>query len=567
MKLAENTKLIWYAESGDKKRTSTIYSFLTKAYDGSYTKVAGEIVLNKNHLVQTTELNQPRLVGGIAPNSRLAASNQNGESRYFTHPEIAYAADEAWSFTVAINWNGSNNDRSGLFEKSVGGIYNYFDLRLSNLNNIYIVNGAGASSNNYTSSNPIIGKNTIITFVCDNSGLIKLYKNGIFLIERQHADSSIVFSDLFYTANATRFFNGKLHYYRIQDGTMPPEDVADEADMISSWLPEVESVVIGSQELTTSNLDVVATVQGNVIANVTGNGAVEKITATADRDFSSNTGWWSMTAGVTIGSGVCNIKSTVGENQYILKTSLTTVGKWYKFNYDIKRNASGNLAIESWADIALESTVGDGKSKIFNAGATTFILKRSGGIVCDVDVDNISLEELNWSNATEIYDAVYAATVGDAAAKEYAALKEAAMWCYYQNDPANGAIYGKIYNKYAIALPSTDIAAYNAANPTAHWGWHLPTRAELTTLAAQGGNACKMTGEDYWTTDNGLNTNGLTLLGSGYRMADGTFADIKAKTGLIAADADFARVVVDGDDTFVEEAITTEGYPARLIKD
>ena len=141
------------------------------------------------------------------------------------------------------------------------------------------------------------------------------------------------------------------------------------------------------------------------------------------------------------------------------------------------------------------------------------------------------------------------------------------MWSYFNNDPANGAIYGKILNKYAIALLATDIAAYNAANPTDHWGWHMTTRAELTTLAAQGGNACKMSGSDYWTTDNGLNTNGLTLLGSGYRMSDGTFADIKNKTGLIAADADFARVVVDGDDTFAEEAVTTEGYPARLIKD
>src|SRR4030095_3838125 len=45
-------------------------------------------------------------------------------------------------------------------------------------------------------------------------------------------------------------------------------------------------------------------------------------------------------------------------------------------------------------------------------------------------------------------------------------------WCYYNNDPANGAIYGKLYNWYAVTDP----------RGLAPIGWHIPTDAEWTTL-------------------------------------------------------------------------------------
>ena len=48
-------------------------------------------------------------------------------------------------------------------------------------------------------------------------------------------------------------------------------------------------------------------------------------------------------------------------------------------------------------------------------------------------------------------------------------------WCYYNNDPANGAIYGKLYNWYAVA-GIHDAASLN--NPSlrkqfAPQGWHF----------------------------------------------------------------------------------------------
>ena len=46
-------------------------------------------------------------------------------------------------------------------------------------------------------------------------------------------------------------------------------------------------------------------------------------------------------------------------------------------------------------------------------------------------------------------------------------------WCYYNNDPKNGAIYGKLYNWYAV----------NDPRGLAPEGLHLPTDLELNRVA------------------------------------------------------------------------------------
>ncbi len=52
-------------------------------------------------------------------------------------------------------------------------------------------------------------------------------------------------------------------------------------------------------------------------------------------------------------------------------------------------------------------------------------------------------------------------------------------WCYYDNDPKNGAKYGKLYNWYAV----------NDPRGLAPLGWHVPTDEEWTLLSDYlGGN-------------------------------------------------------------------------------
>ena len=109
-------------------------------------------------------------------------------------------------------------------------------------------------------------------------------------------------------------------------------------------------------------------------------------------------------------------------------------------------------------------------------------------------------------------------------------------WCYYNNDPSKGAVYGKLYNWYAAA------GIYNAAsltNPTlrkklAPMGWHVPTDTEWTTLTdclgggSVAGGKMKATGTSLWSSPNtdATNSSGFTGLPGGYRTSLGTFYDV-----------------------------------------
>ena len=94
-------------------------------------------------------------------------------------------------------------------------------------------------------------------------------------------------------------------------------------------------------------------------------------------------------------------------------------------------------------------------------------------------------------------------------------------WCYYDNDPAKGEEYGKLYNWYAV----------NDPRGLAPQGWHIPTNAEWVTLTATlGGKAVagsKMKSMSGWENDgNGTNESGFSALPGGYRNLDGYFYDL-----------------------------------------
>jgi uncharacterized protein (TIGR02145 family) len=105
-------------------------------------------------------------------------------------------------------------------------------------------------------------------------------------------------------------------------------------------------------------------------------------------------------------------------------------------------------------------------------------------------------------------------------------------WCYYNNDPANGAIYGKLYNWYAVAgIHDTDPNTPNKI--LAPTGWHIPSDIEWTTLTNfLGGNAVaggkmKSIGTSLWESPNtgATNQSGFTGFPGGYRSYDGIFND------------------------------------------
>jgi uncharacterized protein (TIGR02145 family) len=97
-------------------------------------------------------------------------------------------------------------------------------------------------------------------------------------------------------------------------------------------------------------------------------------------------------------------------------------------------------------------------------------------------------------------------------------------WCWYSNSADNGAIYGKLYNWYAV----------NDPRGLAPQGWHIPTDAEWTTLGtllggdAAAGGKMKTTGTTRWTTPNTSATNesGFAGLPGGLRDVNGTFGGV-----------------------------------------
>jgi len=101
---------------------------------------------------------------------------------------------------------------------------------------------------------------------------------------------------------------------------------------------------------------------------------------------------------------------------------------------------------------------------------------------------------------------------------EKAGENEQPAWCYYENDPANGAKYGKLYNWYAV----------NDRRGLAPIGWHIPSDAEWTVLTDYLGGyyvaGTKMKSKSGWLDNgNGTNSSGFSGLPGGFRDLDGTF--------------------------------------------
>lgn len=80
-------------------------------------------------------------------------------------------------------------------------------------------------------------------------------------------------------------------------------------------------------------------------------------------------------------------------------------------------------------------------------------------------------------------------------------------WCYYDNDPANGKIYGKLYNWYAV----TDKRGLAPA------GWHVPASGEWNEMVSRLGGSASPQFPD---------NSGFNSLPGGRRFNNGPFSDI-----------------------------------------
>lgn len=105
-------------------------------------------------------------------------------------------------------------------------------------------------------------------------------------------------------------------------------------------------------------------------------------------------------------------------------------------------------------------------------------------------------------------------------------------WCYYENNTANGIVYGKLYNWYAV----------NDPRGLAPEGWHVPSDGEWNTLvkcidpladisenstsqSSTAGGKLKESATVHWLAPNtgATNSTGFTALPGGSRWSNGFF--------------------------------------------
>lgn len=140
-------------------------------------------------------------------------------------------------------------------------------------------------------------------------------------------------------------------------------------------------------------------------------------------------------------------------------------------------------------------------------------------VICNKTWTSENLDVTTYANSDTIPQ------ITDSA--EWAAATTGA-WCYPNNDPALGAIYGKLYNHYAVADP----------RGLAPDGWHIPVVEEwISLIGCTGGiplgtsgqwsitgKKLKEVGTTHWASPNiATNSTGFTAFGTGVRRDDGAF--------------------------------------------
>lgn len=174
---------------------------------------------------------------------------------------------------------------------------------------------------------------------------------------------------------------------------------------------------------------------------------------------------------------------------------------------------------------------------------------------------------LNNLDVTTYRDGTPIPEVTDNAA--WAALTTGA-WCYYNNNPANGAIYGKLYNWYAVNNPKG----------LAPIGYHVPSDTEWTILSntlggsSVAGGPLKETGTIHWLSPNtgATNSTGFTALPGGYRYI-GIFFSINnisrwwSSTEWNSTNSYMAELYYDSNLLGVNVFDKTDGHSVRCIKD
>lgn len=465
-----NTHALYFFQLGIKERVSGINRFCNKAYD------MGPL---NNDGVMATEATQSFVGGYIAPNEfrclkYLQGQTQTGE---ITIPTKSYLATDSWTLTVMVK----PNTESIIWLSATTFIY------ISNTT-LYIKDGsilvlqATIPSGN-------IGKIAHIEFQYSNgTGVIKY--NGTPLA------TSVLSNTIYITriSRATNIFDGSIYYFHLENVRISEADSQKRYNFLRSLFAEIEGIGIGNQFWQTSNIEQTVAGNGEVIAEIQSSTNTIKL-QDGTWDFTN----WTPQAGVTI-SNANTFSANI--NVGIFKNISLVAGRMNKII--IAGTVTGaQLAIRDTSGTSGQQVVsGTFDTVLYYRGisSTNIYLGAVFGNITSCVITKLQVEEQGWADLTT------------------------PAWCYYNNNVALGAVYGKLYNWYAIDL----------INKYAPQGYRAPSSADFTQLAtflggtSVAGGKMKKEGLTYWTTPNtgATNESGLSIIAGGYRTPSGAFTRI-----------------------------------------
>jgi len=155
-------------------------------------------------------------------------------------------------------------------------------------------------------------------------------------------------------------------------------------------------------------------------------------------------------------------------------------------------------------------------------------------------------------------------------------------WCYYSNNTANGVVYGKLYNWYAV----------NDIRGLAPTGWHIPSLTEWNKfikcidwnasdtigypiLSTSIGGSMKESGGAHWSIPNvgATNASGFTGLGAGRREynVNGAIGGVcywwSSSQYSSTSQAWQINLINNDAGVYRDHNLMTTGYSVRIIKD
>lgn len=126
----------------------------------------------------------------------------------------------------------------------------------------------------------------------------------------------------------------------------------------------------------------------------------ELIINAADREFTSDTGFWTKSSNVSITDGVCRVNSPSHESRFIKKTLFLTAGKWYSVSVNCKSITQGGFKFtDDFSEYGNTETTTGVKTVIFQALYHTIGIIAKNNLIGDFD--NISIREVLAADLTQ----------------------------------------------------------------------------------------------------------------------------------------------------------------------